>query len=90
MSMIKRQAAFSRLKKVKEDCVTLLAKKIFKRYKEEIIQVKHSEMRAWKIKRIREEKEAYELEKEWVREMIIKNKNDSRELDEAGKKLKSD
>ncbi len=49
MAMIKRQAAFSRLKKVKEDCVTLLAKKIFKRYKEEIIQIKHFEVRAWRI-----------------------------------------
>jgi hypothetical protein len=34
--------------------VTLLAKKILKRYKEEILQVKQEEMRAWRIKRIDE------------------------------------
>ena len=68
----------------------LLAKKIFKRYKEEIIQVKHLEMRAWKIKTIREEKEAYEREKQWVKESIIKIEKERRELDEIGKKLKFD
>jgi hypothetical protein len=51
--------------------VTLLAKKIFKRYKEEILQVKHFEMRAWRIKRIREEKEKHEREKEEVKEGLI-------------------
>jgi hypothetical protein len=34
--------------------VTLLAKKIFKRLKEEIIAAKLPEMRAWRIHRIRE------------------------------------
>ena len=76
MAEIKKQAAFSRLKKFKEDCVTLLAKKILMRYKEEILYVKHNEMRAWRIKRIREEKEAYEREKQWVKDMIIKNDNE--------------
>jgi hypothetical protein len=70
--------------------VTLLAKKIMKRYKEEILQAKHIEIRAWRIKRIREEKEAYEREKRWVKEMIIKNEKESRELEEKANKLNSD
>ena len=80
---IKKQAAFSRLKKFKEDCVILLAKKILKRYKEEILHLKEYEMRAWRIKRIREEKEAYEREKRWVKEMLIKIEKERRELEEA-------
>ena len=73
---IKKQAAFSRLKKFKEDCVTLLAKKILKRYKEEVLQDQYFKMRAWRIKRIKEEKDAYEEEKKWVKEMIIKIKKE--------------
>ena len=70
--------------------MTLLAKKIMRRYKEEILEVKHYEMKAWRIKRIREEKEKYEREKQWVKEMIIKNENKSRELEEKANKLNSD
>ena len=70
--------------------MTLLAKKIFKRYKEDILQAKQIEMRAWRIKRIREEKEAYEREKQWVKEMIIKNEKERKELEQADRKLKSD
>ena len=63
--------------------MTILAKKIFKRYKEEILHLKEYEMRAWRKKRIREEKEAYEREKQWVKEMIIKIEKEKRELKEA-------
>jgi hypothetical protein len=74
--------------------VTLLAKKIFNRYKEEILYLKEYEMREWRKKRIREEKEAnerrireekeaYEREKQWVKEMIIKIEKERRELQEA-------
>ena len=59
----KEKAAFSRLKKFQEDCMTLMAKKILQRYKEEILQVNQIEMKAWRIKRIREEKEKHEREK---------------------------
>ena len=52
--------------------------------------VKHSEMRAWRLKRIREEQEAYEREKEWVKETSIKIVKEREKLDEAGKQLKSD
>jgi hypothetical protein len=40
-------------------------------------------MRAWRIKRIREKKEAYEREKLWVKEMIVKIEKERRELEEA-------
>ena len=70
--------------------MTLLAKKILKRYKEEILEVKNYEMRAWRIKKIREEKEKYEREKKWVAEMIIKNEKERKELEEKANKLKSD
>jgi hypothetical protein len=56
--------------------VTLLAKKILKRYKEEVLQDQYFKMRAWRIKRIKEEKDAYEEEKKWVKEMIIKIKKE--------------
>jgi hypothetical protein len=70
--------------------VTLLAKKIFKRYKEDILSANQIEMRAWRIKRIREKKEAYEREKQWVKEMIIKNEKERKELEQADRKLKFD
>lgn len=63
--------------------MTLLAKKILNRYKEEILHLKYYEMRAWRIKRIREEKEAYEREKQWVKEMVVKIEKERRELEEA-------
>jgi hypothetical protein len=40
-----------------------MAKKMFMRYKEEILQVNQIEMKAWRIKRIWEEKEKHEREK---------------------------
>ena len=61
--------------------MTLIAKKIFKRYKEEILYLKEYEMRAWRNKRIREEKEPYEREKQWVKEMIIKIEKERREME---------
>jgi hypothetical protein len=72
------------------ECVTLLAKKILTRYKEEILQTKYLEMRAWRIKRIREEKEKYEREKQWVKEMIIKNEKERKVLEEKANKLNSE
>ena len=65
-----------------------MAKKILQRYKEEILQVNQIEMKAWRIKRIWEEKEKHEREKQQVQEMKITNDLRSKELDEADKKLK--
>jgi hypothetical protein len=47
-------------------------------------------MRAWRIKKIREEKETFEREKHMIKEIIIKNENKSRELEQADRKLKYD
>jgi hypothetical protein len=40
-----------------------MAKKILQRYKEETLEINQIEMKAWRIKRIREEKEKHEREK---------------------------
>lgn len=54
------------------------------------MRVNYFEMRALRLIRIREEQEAYQREKKWVKETRIKIVKEMGELDEASEKLKSD